>query len=246
MKRKKILGICICLSCILVGGFSGVYASGDYEMNSWIEKQCKDITKHMNKKIDNLDYNVELSSLKEDVFIDEKNTVYCVDGNEIVSFMKEEIKEKNTDNKKNEKQLRSIADACMKEMADGRKYKFDSMELNEDTDLYYFRYCKYVGKYKTADKIYIFLDENGNISSAGNPNKGDFDDVVIKKSINEKEMQAFVKAKFEEMEKSGAIFTIEDVRIEKVDGKTKLAMFIHYHMPLETMVNTEKMYIDMD
>lgn len=247
MKNKKVILGTLITSCVFASCIYGTNAKEKTSQELYIEKQCIEMSEMFDKDVKSLKEEKELRESQEcKTYSDDENTLYCVKENEIIGYMKDiDTIDTNIKNKKNVKEIREIADNCMKELADGRIYKSYSFEYHEDTEMYYAVYYKYVNDFKTADKIYIYIDNMGNVIAAGNPNSGEFDDCVIKKSISEDKIASYVEKTFDTRGMGEIYYKIEDVVIEKVNNDDKLAIYIEYTIPVETEVQSELLYMDI-
>lgn len=243
MKNKKMMIAGICLLCVLGSGITAVSASGKLEKSNHIRKQMNIVSGFKETEIEELEENKRLSSNDTKIYTDDENTVYCVEDGEVTGFVKKKNDKKVE--KKQDAEIRIIADECMKELADGRTYTFSDMKYNEDTEMYSITYHKYIGEYKTADCIYLSLDAAGNLMAVNNPDKGEYDDVDVKCPTTE-EINEFVKSKFAEKGLKVLGYSVKDLMIKKVDNQVKLEVVISYQKDISNIEYSDILYYNID
>lgn len=226
--KKKSIWSAVGVVCVIIG-FSGIYVTADNnEEMVLINKQCQEVCQAMEEETDKMDYREELSNDEMEVYKDENDVIYCMEDGEIISFLKmHSDRGVSRSRKKDVKELREIADACVSKMNESGEYVFYDMKYNSDTGFYDFSYYKYIDDYKTTDLIYLSLDEFGEVMSAGNPNKGKFDNVKIELP-NMEIIESFTDEMMTNKFGTDIEYNIDNIFVNEIDSEIKLEIHIFY------------------
>ncbi len=204
MKNKVMIkNICGCLLVILVftvlfigkyNNLKKVYAETVFE--NTLDSEINKIEQILDVECEELKLCEDLSTNYNLIYEDDDNNLYNVEEDEVVGYYNREV---NTDEnlQLTKAQIKKLADEYLKQITEEDDYKLYNDAFNEYTETYRFYYYYYIGGYKTSDRVYIEIDNGGNIVSFSNKDSGKFKDVKINlKSVDEIMLKAINKCEY--------------------------------------------------